>query len=208
MVGKTPNFRIHFEKLIQLVLSARFNSVDFQHFIELNISPSESSKVKRISLRKKLNEILRNVKSATDRDRIVGNLRNSAERGELETNLKFSFDEDGLQSLIIFLTEQSCLHSSIDLHAFLLYLRHFAQLAIIDQSPIVDVLNEFHIARDRNSFTIEQFRQAMKTFRNVDYLSVYDRLNFRDFDQFLKKIVAQGLIDCSTHNEFVFLIVR
>jgi hypothetical protein len=102
-------------------------------------------------------------------------------------------DNNHLQSLLVFLTEQStCTSFRAHLSEFIRYLRHFAQLGILYQPPILYILMELHKAKDLCRITLHQLIDVLERFHTINYVDVYHHLNIMNFDRFLQQMIADS----------------
>ena len=107
-----------------------------------------------------------------------------------------------LHSLLVFLGEQSTA-SATDIDAFIQYLRHFAQLGLVDRPPFLYLLSQFHRFKDKDAFDSQFLLHVLEQMRNVNYTKVYSHLNLPDLDHFLRTLMRDGkstafISGCST----------
>lgn len=82
--------------------------------------------------------------------------------------------------------------SATQLCDFIRYLRHFAQLGLLDQHLVFEILNELHRAKDRDHLNSEQLAHACERLQSINYVKAYDHLNLLDLDHFLYSLIVHG----------------
>ncbi|CAF0821315.1 unnamed protein product [Rotaria sp. Silwood1] len=151
-------------------------------------------------------------------DELISLLMNLAYKGQLHTytnvvsqNIKIKeldtltviyqqtdIDNNNLQSIINFLYEQSSSASSSghlpyqDICDFIQYLRHFAQLGILYEPQILNLLIDLHKAKDQDKITVETFKTILEHMKTVHYVYAYNHLNLTEFDKFLNDMIFDG----------------
>jgi hypothetical protein len=112
----------------------------------------------------------------------------------LVSNQRINEETDLLQSLLVFLHEQSassCVSVS-QVCDCIRYLRHFAQLGLLYQHPVLEILHELHRAKDRDHLNSEQLTHVCERLQSIDYVRAYDHLNLLDLDHFLNSLIVHG----------------
>ncbi|CAF4566633.1 unnamed protein product, partial [Rotaria sp. Silwood2] len=165
----------------------------------------------------KTNLILKdeNTTSKNSYDELISILMNLAYKGQLNTFANVvtqhitikeqnplttiyqqaDIENNNLQSIINFLYEQTSLaspsgHLSYQyICDFIQYLRHFAQLGILYEPQIFNILIYLHKAKDKNHINVETFKKILENMKTVHYVYAYNHLDLIEFDKFLNDMV-------------------
>ncbi|CAF0798896.1 unnamed protein product [Rotaria sordida] len=107
-------------------------------------------------------------------------------------------NNNNLQSILNFLYEQSSSTSLSDrlpyqyVSYFTQYLRHFAQLGILYEPQILNILIDLYKAKDQNKINVETFKTILEHMKTIHYVYAYNHLNLIEFDKFLNDMIFDG----------------
>lgn len=206
-------------QLIEHIQTNRLNGVFIQRLFEqINTSIGFTS-VKKTPLINQLSSSLQKMKlkdkverniAKTNYDQYLAILLKFADQGKLHSCVDFDIDTkqispdhrssfsysfqdccNPLQSLLVFLQEQR-LTSNTYYHQFIEYLRHYAQLGLLDSSPLLYLFAEFHRMKDKDTFQLKFLIHFLEQMKSINYTQVYSHLNLVDLDRFLANLMLEG----------------
>ena len=195
--SKHSLLRRYFIQLIEHLQTGRYVGVYLQRVIEQMNTSLQMNSMKKGLCTNQINALLRKEKLISEKEKLVAFLMNLACHGRLNTylntnesdgDLPTDIDTNNLQSLLLFLQEQSSLPSQY-VNDFIHYLRHFAQLGILDEPKVFHIL---HRAKDENKLTIPTLQFLFNQMKTINYLHTYPHLNLIEFDQFLHDLVLHS----------------
>ncbi|CAF3379440.1 unnamed protein product [Rotaria socialis] len=210
---KVPQVKRCLIQFVEYIQTGRFVGIHLQRLIE-QINP-----MKKVSFTNQLNILLQNTKRTTSTyssNELISLLMNLACKGQLNTYdhvltkkhlsttifEQIDLDDNSLQSIINFLYEQSSLASPMGhipfeyVNNFIQYLRHFAQLGILYEPQVYNILTDLHKSKDQNHITLETFKTMLEHIKNVHYVYAYNHLNLMEFDNFLNDMISNGHLTC------------
>ena len=181
-----PELKRYLRQFIEHIQTGRCVGVYLQrlvdqmnHFLQIPI-------VKKVSFTNQLNSYLQQTQF---KDELITNLFNQAYQGKLNSSSNESYIcsfDNHLQMILVFLHQQPFRNQ------FIQYLRHYAQLGILNESRLSSILTYLHRAKDEDQFPIDQMKIIFNQLKSVDYLYAYSHLNIDRLNQFFTEMLISS----------------
>lgn len=213
-LNRYPQLKRYLTQFIEHFQAGRCIGVHLERLMEQMNNCLGIDSIKKGLFTNQINSLLQKTKITSKNDDIktknnlsilISNLLNLAHQGQLNTYVdRISEDpllsrddqveEENLQSLILFLQEQSSsdILPSRTVSEFLQYLRHFAQLGLLNEPIVRHLLLILHQFKDQNTITLEIFEQIFNPMKSINYLSIYPSIDLLELDQFLDEMILHG----------------